>query len=62
MKFSVIIEKIDDNELEEGLYYAYIPSLGLTTHGYGIEGAKDAAKDLAELWIAENQSCIFNKI
>ena len=56
MKFSVIIEKIDDNELDEGLYYAHIPSLGLTTHGYGIDGAKNAAKDLLELWIAEKNA------
>lgn len=53
MKFTIIYEKVDDPSFAENYYYAHIPSLNLTTHGKGIEGAKDAAKDLIKLWIEE---------
>jgi predicted RNase H-like HicB family nuclease len=54
MKYSVLIESADVLE-EPGLYYAHVPSLGLTTHGYGIEAAKDAARDLIQLWVEEKR-------
>ena len=38
-----------------GYYYAHVPSLGLTTHGLGVEGARQAAADLLRLWIAEKR-------
>jgi len=53
MEYSILIEKIDDGSLPEGYYYAHIPALDLTTHGYGIENARQAAKDLVTLWIEE---------
>ena len=37
-------------------YYAHIPTLDLTTHGQGIEGALAAARDLIEAWIAEKRA------
>lgn len=56
MKFGIVFEQIDDSHLPSGYYYAHVPSLGLTTHGPGIEGAKIAAMDLIKLWIAEKVS------
>ncbi len=53
MNFSVVFEKVQDAGFPAGYYYAHIPSLNLTTHGLGIEGARAAAKDLLKLWAAE---------
>lgn len=53
MNFPVLFEKIVSPDFPAGYYYAHVPALGLTTHGLGIEGAKVAAADLAQLWIAE---------
>ena len=49
MHYSVVLDAIDEPGFE-GYYYAYIPTLDLTTQGKGIEGAMQAARDLAELW------------
>ncbi len=46
MIYGILFEKIQDKDFEPGYYYAHIHSLGLTTHGFGIEGAREAAKDL----------------
>lgn len=56
MTYSILIEKIVDGSLPEGYYYAHIPTLDLTTHGQGIEGAKAAALDLITLWVSEKIS------
>ena len=53
MEYSIIIERIDDDSLPEGYFYAHIPTLDLTTHGKGIEGAQEAAEDLIKIWIEE---------
>lgn len=53
MEYSVLIEKINDGSLPEGCYYAHIPSLDLTTHGFGIQGAKEAAEELIQIWVEE---------
>jgi predicted RNase H-like HicB family nuclease len=53
MTYGILFEPVSAAEFPAGYYYAHIPSLGLTTHGIGIEGAKAAAKDLIELWLAE---------
>ncbi|MBM2814072.1 MAG: hypothetical protein HW421_834 [Ignavibacteria bacterium] len=53
MKYRILLEKIDEQDFPKGWFYAYIPTLGLTTHGKGIQGAINAAKDLASLWIEE---------
>ncbi len=53
MSYPVIYERIEDNDFPSGYYYAHLPTLGLTTHGEGIEGAKVAALDLLKLWIAD---------
>ena len=53
MNFGILFEKIEEPGFPPGYYYAHVPSLGLTTHGLGIEGARQAAAELANLWIAE---------
>ena len=37
-------------------FYAHIPTLDLTTHGKGLEGARAAAHDLLTLWVAEKRA------
>lgn len=54
MEYSIVIERITDGSLSDEYYYAHIPSLDLTTHGKGIEGANEAARDLLQIWIEEN--------
>jgi hypothetical protein len=53
MNFGILFEKVTDKDFPAGYFYAYVPSLGLTTHGLGIEGAKEAVIDLLRLWLAE---------
>jgi len=53
MNFGVLFEKVQEPGFPSGYYYAHVPTLGLTTHGLGIEGARQAAADLVQLWIAE---------
>ena len=55
MRYSVLLEPINEPEFE-GYYYAHIPTLDLTTHGRGIEGAIAAAQELIEGWIEEKRS------
>ena len=55
MNYAVVIEPIPVTENFPGMYYAHVPTLGLTTHGLGIEGAKAAAKDLLTLWLEERR-------
>jgi predicted RNase H-like HicB family nuclease len=52
MRYSVILLPIREPGFE-GQYLARIPALDLTTHGKGVEGAVEAARDLARLWAAE---------
>ena len=56
MNYGILFERIADKEFLAGHYYAHIPSLGLTTHGLGLEGAREAARDLAQQWIAEKRA------
>lgn len=56
MRYPVLLESIPDEEGLPGCYYAHVPSLGLTTHGQGVEGALDAARDLVALWNEEKRS------
>ena len=56
MNFGVLFEKVTDKEFPDGYYYAHVPSLGLTTQGLGVEGARQAAADLLRLWIAEKHA------
>ena len=51
MKYGILLEKISEGEFPDGYFYAHVPTLGLTTHGEGIEGALEAAKYLISLWI-----------
>lgn len=56
MHYGVLFEKIEEPDFPAGYYYAHIPTLGLTIHGLGIDGAREAAKDLIALWIAEKRA------
>ena len=56
MNFGILLEKVTDKDFPPGYYYAHVPSLGLTTHGEGVEGARQAAADLLQLWIAEKHA------
>ena len=55
MRYSVFLEPVNEPEFP-GYYYAHIPTLDLTTHGQGIEGALAAAQELVEAWIAEKRA------
>lgn len=52
MRFSVLLESIQEPGFE-GWYYTHIPTLDLTTHGKGVEGAMTAACELVEAWTEE---------
>ncbi len=56
MTYTIIYEKINNSLSHAGYYYAHIPSLDLTTHGLGIEGAKKAAEELLRGWIEEKKA------
>lgn len=56
MTYTIVYEKIKDASFPPGYFYAHIPSLDLTTHGLGIEGAESAAKDLFKLWLEEKKT------
>jgi predicted RNase H-like HicB family nuclease len=56
MNFGILFEKVTDKDFPAGFFYAHVPSLGLTTHGLGLEGARQAAFDLARLWLAEKKA------
>lgn len=55
MRYAVLIEAIQEPSFE-GFYYAHIPTLDLTTHGQGIEGALAAAHELVAAWVAERRA------
>ncbi len=52
MRYTVVIESTNEPD-HPGWYYAHIPALDLTTHGEGIEGAAQAARELVGAWVAE---------
>jgi hypothetical protein len=56
MQYGVLFEKIEEPNFPPGYYYAHIPTLGLTTHGFGIDGARGAAADSITRWIAEKRA------
>jgi predicted RNase H-like HicB family nuclease len=56
MRYSVLVEPVEESEKLPGFYYAHVPSLGITTHGSGVEGALDAARDLIRLWVDEKRA------
>jgi hypothetical protein len=39
MRYSVLVEPVEEIENMPGCYYAHGPSLGITTHGQGVEGS-----------------------
>lgn len=56
MNVGILFEKVEDKDFPPGYFYAQLPSLGLTTHGLGLEGARQAALDLARVWLAEKKA------
>ena len=56
MNFGVLFENVQDAGFPPVYYYAHVPSLGLTTHGLGIAGARQAAMDLVQLWLVEKKA------
>ncbi len=56
MNYGIVFERIEEPSFPRDYYYAHIPSLGLTTHGQGLEGARSAARDLLREWIAEKRA------
>ena len=61
-KQGILFEPVQDVGIPDGCYYAHIPTLGLTTHGLGIEGARQAALELARLWLDEKDDVALNEI
>jgi predicted RNase H-like HicB family nuclease len=53
MRYSVLLEPVEELENMPGCFYAHVPSLGITTHGQGMEGALEAARDLIQVWLDE---------
>jgi predicted RNase H-like HicB family nuclease len=53
MRYSVLLEPVGELENMPGCFYAHVPSLGITTHGQGMEGALEAARDLIQVWLDE---------
>jgi predicted RNase H-like HicB family nuclease len=56
MDLAVLFEPITEPDFPPGFYYAYLPSLGLTTHGAGVDGARAAAVELVRLWLEEKRA------
>jgi predicted RNase H-like HicB family nuclease len=56
VNYGILFERVTDLDFPAGYWYAHVPSLGLTTHGLRIEGARAAALDLLSLWISEKVS------
>ena len=50
MRYTVLLEPTAEAD-HPGWYYARIPALDLTTHGFGVEGALEAARDLVDAWL-----------
>jgi predicted RNase H-like HicB family nuclease len=55
VRYSVLMQPVNEPDFE-GYYYAHIPSLDLTTHGLGIDGALKAAQELVEAWLTEKRA------
>jgi len=55
MRYTVVLEAMQEPEYE-GWYNAHIPTLDLTTHGIGVDGALAAATDLIGGWLAERRA------
>jgi predicted RNase H-like HicB family nuclease len=56
MNYGILFERIQEPDFPSGYYYAHIPALGLTAHGLGVEGAREAARELVRQWIDEKRA------
>jgi predicted RNase H-like HicB family nuclease len=55
VRYPVLIESVNEEGFES-YYCTHVPSLDLTTHGLGIDGALQAAQELVEAWVAEKRA------
>jgi len=55
-RFSILFEEIHEPGFPAGWYYAIVPTLNLTTHGEGLEGARKAVTELLQAWLAEKRA------
>ena len=56
MRFSVVFEVVRQTGVPRRGGYAHIPNLDLRRHGRGLAGNREAAGDLAELWLASQRA------
>ncbi len=56
IRYTIVYERVNDPSFSPGYYYAHVPALDITTHGKGIEGAKEAAYDLIKVWLTEKKA------
>jgi hypothetical protein len=56
MRFSVVFKSVQHAGYPAGYYHAHVPSLALTTHGPGMEGAREAAAAPLRLWLLEKRA------
>ena len=55
LRYTVLVEPTRE-PYPPGWFYAHVPTRDLTTHGEGIEGAMEAARELVDGWITELQA------
>jgi predicted RNase H-like HicB family nuclease len=55
-RYSILFEEICEPGFPAGWYYAIVPTLNLTTHGEGLEGARKAVTELLQGWLAEKRA------
>ena len=55
-RYSILFQEINEPNFPTGWYYAHIPTLNLTTHGEGLQGARESAEDLLRLWFEEKMA------
>jgi hypothetical protein len=58
---ALAFEEVRDKDFPPGYFYAHLPRLGLTTHGLGLEGARQAALDLASVWLAKKKPRVIHR-
>jgi hypothetical protein len=56
MTFSIVFERIGEPGFPPGYCQACIPPLRLATHGLGVEGTRETAREFVALRIAEERA------
>jgi len=55
-RYSILFKEIREPGFPDGWYNAIVPTLNLTTHGEGLEGARKAVTELLQGWLAEKRA------